>query len=54
MNPGSISMPRSGRGSCIRLTVQGGRLLAAGFLDTDGAPYDESLDKKKKKRFGWF
>ncbi len=54
MNPGSISMPRSGRASCIRLTVQGGRLLAAGFLDTDGAPYDESLDKKKKKRFGWF
>ncbi|MBP3312249.1 MAG: metallophosphoesterase [Butyricicoccus sp.] len=54
MNPGSISMPRDGRGSCLRLTVEGGRLLAAEFLDADGAPYNESPSKKTKKRFGWF
>lgn len=53
MNPGSISMPRSGRGSCLRLTVQNGSLASAEFLDAGGALYADSPDKKKK-RFGWF
>lgn len=54
MNPGSISMPRNGRGSCLRLTVENGSLLAAEFLDADGNPYDETLDKKKKNDLGGF
>lgn len=42
MNPGSISLPRRGRGSCIRLEVQDGALQSAGFLDAEGAPYEEN------------
>lgn len=52
MNPGSISMPRRGRPSCLKLNVQGGKLLQAVFLDHEGAPYTDK--RHEKKRFGWF
>lgn len=54
MNPGSISLPRSGRGSCILMEIENGQILSAVFLDTEGAPYPHDAAPKKKKRFGWF
>ena len=54
MNPGSISLPRSGRGSCILMEIENGQILSAVFLDTEGAPYPHDTAPKKKKRFGWF
>ena len=54
MNPGSISLPRDGTASCLRLFREHGSLLSAEFLDADGAPCEESHDKKKKQKFGWF
>lgn len=52
MNPGSISLPRSGGKSCLRLTLANGNLLEATFLDAEGAPYQDK--KREKKRFRWF
>lgn len=59
MNPGSISLPRDGAASCLKLTVQGGALAAAVFLDEDGAPLPQAAGaafrpKKTKKNFRWF
>ncbi|MDR3766642.1 MAG: metallophosphoesterase [Butyricicoccus sp.] len=55
MNPGSISLPRDGQASCLRLEVQDGKLLEACFLDTDGAPLGPETSKPKQhKRFRWF
>ncbi len=54
MNPGSISLPRDGAPSCLRLTVQAGTLVDAAFLDADGAPCAPMPAGKKRKRNGWF
>lgn len=52
MNPGSISLPRGGQQSCLKLILHDGKLVSAVFLDREGAPY---VDKKHdKKKFRWF
>ena len=52
-NPGSISLPRDGRASCLMLDVQNGALVSACFLDPDGAPLLPEQPKQHKK-FRWF
>ena len=54
MNPGSISLPRDGAASCLRLTAEDGVLRQAEFLDAEGnVLHPESPDPEKKK-FRWF
>lgn len=53
MNPGSISLPRDGRASCLMLDVQNGALVSACFLEPDGAPLLPEQPKQHKK-FRWF
>lgn len=43
INPGSISLPRSGPASYCRLTLEDGCILGAEILDTEGRPVDVSL-----------
>ena len=39
INPGSISLPRSGPATYCRLTLEDGAVLDAEILDTEGDPF---------------
>ena len=52
LNPGSISLPRSGVASYAVLTLEDGELVDIALRDTEGKPWDPQ--KRRKKRMGWF
>ena len=51
LNPGSISLPRSGPASYARLTIADGAVQAVEILDAEGQPW--TRERKTKRRWGW-
>lgn len=51
INPGSISLPRSGPASYVRLTLSEGQCVRTEVCDTEGQPW--YAPQKRRKIWGW-